>query len=242
MAFECRGWDGIKHWYDVLTLSPVFASWFACMRTWFDVVRMHANMVRMHVNVVRMHANVGDGLKNLALLDFSSVLADIVDVLAFDRRCQRLIRLFYFHEHEQPIAVDILNENTILKSRNAKFLRLSSVLACHRRRLNAWVRSPLKTSVYRASTHSITMDMRTVSSNCSDIGVTAFKVDRRGCLNKRQPRIPCNYWHFARPGGLWIVECIGPLWNMTLITPCPSLLVDDTDRAERDLLPTTTLE
>jgi len=104
------------------------------------VVRMHANvvrMLRMHANVVRMHANVGDGLKNLALLDFSSVLADIVDVLAFDRRCQRLIRLFYFHEHEQPIAVDILNENTILKSRNAKFLRLSPVLACHRRRLNA---------------------------------------------------------------------------------------------------------
>jgi len=48
----------------------------------------------------------------------------------------------------------------------------------------------------------------------------SFNVDGRGCLNKHQAPILGNYWHFAR---LKIRPMHWPPWNVTLITPRPSL-------------------
>jgi len=51
----------------------------------------------------------------------------------------------------------------------------------------------------------------------------AFKVDGRGCLNKRHRPALGNSWQWVRPAAS--VECIRLPWNVsvTLITPRPSL-------------------
>jgi len=49
---------------------------------------------------------------------------------------------------------------------------------------------------------------------CISEPVMAFKVDRRGCLNKHQLSLRGNCWHFGCMSGL-SVECISWPWNVT---------------------------
>jgi len=77
----------------------------------------------------------------------------------------------------RSIAVDCMSENTIVNSSNARFLRPSPAFVYRGWLSNTSVRSPLKTSLQQASTHTSTKDMQTASSNCSYMGVTAHWLD-----------------------------------------------------------------
>ena len=59
----------------------------------------------------------------------------------------------------------------------------------------------------------------------------AFKMDRRGCLNKHQPPYTGQLLALCIFG--WIVECIGPQLDVTLILlhARRSFFVDDAESA-----------
>jgi len=72
-------------------------------------------------------------------------------------------------------------------------------------------------------------------NKCKTEPAIAFKVDGRGCLNKHQPPILGNYWHFACPDGLW--NALARLGTLYLLTTHLSFFIDDAPGTQRDLLP-----